>query len=138
MLDFYDLDIATRKLCSLSLTKDNKYKGILCTYYESLSSYEQKKFLNLSSRFYDFVKCGSKKYKITKNSVYIANRLKRELRISCYPYIEKIATKGWSTSDGTFSWGMELLNSSIEIDREIFSFEPARLYIKKNSELNIG
>ena len=135
-MDFYDLDFATRRLCASALFKDKKSANLLCLYFQSLNDCEQTKFLELSERFYNFIKCGSRKYKITKNSVYIANRIKQELKIPCYPFIEKIATKGWSTSDGTFSWGMTLLNGCVE--KELYSFEPVKLYLRKNTELNIG
>ena len=135
-MDFYDLDFATRRLCTSALFKDKKSANLLCLYFQSLNDCEQTKFLELSERFYNFIKCGSRKYKITKNSVYIANRIKQELKISCYPFIEKIATKGWSTSDGTFSWGMTLLNGCVE--KELYSFEPVKLYLRKNKDLIIG
>lgn len=135
-MDFYDLDFATRRLCTSALFKDKKYVNLLCSYFQSLNDCEQTKFLELSGRFYNFIKCGSRKYKITKNSVYVADRIKHELKISCYPFIEKIATKSWSTSDGTFSWGMTLLNGCVE--KELYSFEPVKLYLQKNTELNIG
>lgn len=136
MIDFCDLDTYTRKLCSHSVLDDRKILGLLCSYYEDLNDSERNKFHELSERFYWYYKQGRKKYKITKNAIYIADRIKRELEVSCYPYIDKIATKGWSTSGGTFSFGMTVLYGSV--DREIYSFEPVKLYLRKNTELNIG
>ena len=87
-MDFYDLDFATRRLCTSALFKDKKSANLLCLYFQSLNDCEQTKFLELSERFYNFIKCGSRKYKITKNSVYIANRIKNLYSQKAMPVIE--------------------------------------------------
>lgn len=106
MADYYDLDLYTRKLCSDAVVRSDKHKEMLTNYY------------------------------ITINAIMIAIRIKQELNISCYPLIEKIATKGWSTSDGTFSWSIPTLEQGF--NNELCSFEPASMFLKKNMIWSIG
>ena len=63
-------------------------------------------------------------------------RLKDELGVSCYPFIKKIATKGWGTRDGTFSWSMKVLDGSV-LEHEICSFEPAIMFVSRRYKLSI-
>ena len=135
--EFFDLDLNTRKLCTESVRENEKALKFLCDYYESLNEEERYVFEDIADEYYYLTKQGSKKFKITQNGIYIAKRIKDELGISCYPVIEKIATKGWSTSDGTFAWSMrKLMSGSFQAD--IHSFEPVREYRIKDSVLNIG
>lgn len=136
MADYYDLDLYTRKLCSDSVVRSDKHKEMLTNYYYELTDDEQKRFCKCSEQFWNFVKHGSKKYKITTNAIMIAIRIKQELNISCYPLIEKIATKGWSTSDGTFSWSIPTLEQGF--NNELCSFEPVSMFLKKNMIWSIG
>lgn len=50
--------------------------------------------------------------------------------------IEKIATKGWSTSDGTFSWSIRVLTD--RINNELYSFEPVSMLSSKKYVLSVG
>lgn len=136
MADYYDLDLYMRKLCSDAVVRSDKHKEMLTNYYYELTDDEQKRFCKCSEQFWNFVKHGSKKYKITTNAIMIAIRIKQELNISCYPLIEKIATKGWSTSDGTFSWSIPTLEQGF--NNELCSFEPVSMFLKKNMIWSIG
>lgn len=135
--DYFELDLNTRKLCTPSVKNDDNSTKLLCDYYESLSQQEKNDFERLSERFCYYLKMGQRRYKITKSAIYIANRIKKELGISCYPYIEKIATKSWSTSGGTFAWCMKLLVPN-DIHNEIYSYKPAKEYLLKNTVISIG
>lgn len=135
--DFYSLTPATRKLCSDAVHKDERSKELLTTYYNSLSEAEKEHFGKYSEQFWSFAKRGAKKYKISKNAILIAMRLKDELDISCYPFVEKIATKGWDTRGGTFSWSMRVLDGSV-LEHELCSFEPASMFISKKYSISVG
>lgn len=135
--DFYLLDLNTRKLCSYAVLKDEKAKMDLYNYFESLSNSEKDDFLDKSEDYYHLFSKGAKKYKISKNAIYAAIRIKKELNISCYPYIEKIATKGWSRSDGTFSWGIRILNANY-LNEELYSFDPVKQVLSKKYKLEVG
>lgn len=135
--DFYDLDLNTRKLCSGAVYRDEKLKNILAAYYSLLNEDEKTCFEKYSEQFHQFAKRGAKKYKITKNAILIALRLKNELGVTCYPFIEKVATRGWGTDGGTFSWSMRILSNSA-IEQEICSLEPASMFINKKYKLTIG
>lgn len=134
--DFYDLDLNTRKLCSYSVIKSEKLKSLLAKYYFSLNEEEQARFREFSARYRDFSICGGKKYKITRNSILIAERVKSELNEPCYPFIDKIATKGWSTRGGTFSWCIKRLKGNAE--SEICSFDAASMVSCKKYKLYIN
>ena len=101
-----------------------------------LTEEENRYFSDFSDRFWQLAKNGAKKYKITQNAIVVALRIKRELDISCYPMIEKIATKGWSTSDGTFSWSIRVLTD--RINNELYSFEPVSMLLSKKYVLSVG
>lgn len=98
---------------------------------------DKERFLKYSQCFDDFTQRGSKKYKISKNAIKIAVHLKDELGIPCYPMVEKIATKGWSTSGGTFSWSIRRLDCG-DYERELCSFEPTLMFIDRKYKLSIG
>lgn len=136
MSDFYDLELNIRKLCSDAVLRSEKHKNMLCTYYDMLTEEENRYFSDFSDRFWQLAKNGAKKYKITQNAIVVALRIKRELDISCYPMIEKIATKGWSTSDGTFSWSIRVLTD--RINNELYSFEPVSMLLSKKYVLSVG
>lgn len=132
-LDFFDLDMSTIKLCSVSVRKDKKMTQMLADYYFSLSEDEQECFRQQSEWLLSLVKLGAKKYKITKNAILIAIRLKEELNITCYPFINKIATKGWGTSGGTFSWSMSYLKHPGDVN----SFDKASALVSRNRNICI-
>lgn len=134
---FFQLDLSTRKLCTPSMKNCAASVQLLYDYYNSLCPKEQNVFREFSDRYSSWRNMGMRKYKITNNSIYIANRIKNELGISCYPYIEKIATKSWSTRDGTFAWCMKTLESS-DFPKEIYSFENAREYLLKKNSISNG
>lgn len=135
MPDFYDLDLNTQKLCSYAVYRDEKARNLLAEYYSSLTEKEKEIFQRYSEKFLFYSKNGAKKYKISKNAILIAVRLKKECGISCFPFVEKIATKGWPTAGGTFSWSMRILEGDIE--KEIFSFEPTTDVINKKYNIFI-
>ena len=137
MYTFYDLDIYTRKLCSLAVLSDEKIQDALSSYFDNLNEAEKECFRKFSKRFAAWAEMGTKKYKISKNAIKIAIRLKDELGVVCYPFIEKIATKGWSTNGGTFSWSMQRLDCG-EVERDISSFEPTSMFVSKRYKLSVG
>lgn len=138
VFDFYDLDLNLRKLCSYAVYRDEKVQRILCEYFNSLTEKEKKLCEKKAEELYERVNVFGSKYSITKSSIIIANRVKKELGYACFPIIEKVARKGWSVADGTFAWSMPLLKETVGIFNDINSYEPVRLYLLKNSEINLS
>ena len=64
--DFCDLTLATRKLCSDAVFRDEKSKELLATYYNSLDETKKQHFDKYSKLFWDFAKRGAKKYKFQR------------------------------------------------------------------------
>lgn len=133
--DFWTLDLNTRKLCTEKFYKDEKARVLLCEYYNSLTSEEQELFEEMSDKYYDFKRMGSRGYNISYSAVLIATRLKKECGYTCYPMIEKIARKGWSTADGTFAWSIPLLK--LQGFNEINCFEPTSWFTLKKTKLDV-
>lgn len=105
-----DIYYIIKYLFSDSLTEDDKNQ--LEEYISKLNLEQLKIFkrigeeLDHNAKYY-----GVKKYKITSNSIKLAIKIFNDIEIATFPCIEKIATKGWSISDGTFAWGMFQLDS---------------------------
>lgn len=137
-LDFYGLDLNLRKLCSYAVYRDEKSQRLLCEYFDSLTEKEKEICENKANELYERVKVYGSKYAITKSSIVIAKRVKEELGFTCFPLIEKVARKGWSVADGTFAWSMPLLKDSVGLFNDINSYEPVKMYLLKNSVLNIS
>lgn len=99
------------ELNSFSLT--DKDIELLHNYIEELDKKELEIFYKLMNEFIHFKNyCGHKKYKITNNAIRLAIKISDQISIKVFPYIERIAKKSWSVSDGTFSWGMYILQSN--------------------------
>ena len=77
---------------------------------------------------------------VTKFSTHqpsVSTNVQANIVDTVFPYIEKLATRGWSTSGGTYSFSMPLLDSSVT-SSEIFSFGPIEKLVKKDAVLDIG
>lgn len=109
----------------------------LCDYIHGLSEEECQCYIDIAQTWYDKkTLTKSRRIKVTANAVKLCLKL-AEQNIKTFPYIEKIATKSWSTSGGTYSFSMPILTSGI-FDTDIFSFGPVSELIKKNTVLDIG
>ena len=109
----------------------------LAEYIMQLSQKETEIYVNIAQMWYDrktIFKSG--RIKITPNAVKLCLKLAKE-GVNTFPLIEKLATKGWSTADGTYSFSMPLLTDSVN-QRDIFSFGPIDKLIRKDTVLDIG
>lgn len=104
-----DIEHIIKYLYSDSLTVADKER--LNKYISTLNINQLNVFKALAEKYKDLTKYGGfKKYKITKNSIKLALKILRDTDIAVFPCIEKIACKGWSISDGTFAFGMYMLD----------------------------
>lgn len=103
-----DIEHITKYLYSDSLTTTDK--EMLHEYISKLNISQLNVFKALAERYKYLTKyIGVKKYKITRNSIRLAYKILNDTGISTFPCIEKVACKGWSIADGTFAWGMNML-----------------------------
>ena len=127
---------AWKKTCYLmSDNIPDKYVRELYQYTKQLPQKEVEYYVQIAQNWYDRKTLSkSSRIKITTNAVKLCLRLANE-GVFTFPLIEKLATKGWDTAGGTYSFSMPLLT---EIPRDIFSFGPIEKLIKKDSVLDIG
>lgn len=135
--EFWSLPYHAIRLCSLSVKRNEKVQQMLSDYYNNLTKEEQKAFEEKADKYWDLVSNYDNKCKISVNAIMAAYKIKKQCGYSCFPILETVARKGWSTSDGTFSWSIPLLMSE-GIYREIDCFDPASWCSLKNIKMNIS
>lgn len=99
------LESDIKRLYSDSVTI--KDKELMHNYIVSLSLDE----LQNCRKIYEDLKYNSSHNKITHNSIKLTLKLFKDCEIKVFPYIRKIACKGWSIGDGTYSFGLYLLSN---------------------------
>ena len=113
----------------------DKYIRQLAQYIESLSDEQAECYVHIAQRWYDIRTIRkSSRIKITTNAVKLCLKL-AEQDVFTFPLIEKVATKGWDTAGGTYSFSMSLLT---EPPSDIYSFLSIERLIKKDVVLDIG
>lgn len=130
---FKHLPTSTKKLCSGAVRRNKKAKKMLVEYYSSLNDSERELFNRYSQALWVNKKRNHERYKISKDAIIIAIKLKEQLNIFCYPVVIKYAVE-WLTNDGSVIWSIKLVNGST-LSREILSYERVSDFTKKNSEL---
>ena len=129
---------AWKKTCYLMTDNiPDKYVRELHQYIRQLPQKEAEHYVQIAQKWYDRKTLSkSSRIKITVNAVKLCLRLYKE-GVLTFPLIEKLATKGWDTAGGTYSFAMPLLEDPA-FNREIYSFGPIEKLIKKDSILDIG
>ena len=129
---------AWKKTCYLMANNiPDKYVRELYKYIQRLPQREAEYYVQIAQKWHDRKTLSkSSRIKITTNAVKLCLRLDNE-GILTFPLIEKLATKGWDTAGGTYSFAMPLLED-LAFNREIYSFGPIEKLIKKDSVLDVG
>ncbi len=139
MFDNDELKLKAWKKTCLLMTDSipDKYVRALAKYIEQLSQKETEDYIQIAQNWYDRKTLSkSPRIKITTNAVKLCLKLANE-GVNTFPFIEKLATRGWGTAGGTYSFSMPLLTDSV-IQRDIFSFGPIDKLVKKDTVLDIG
>lgn len=145
-MGFYDIEIGKLFANMSSIMADSvteKDEDLLYEYVERLNSVQYQDFVKNVYRLVDRKTKGNKRAKITHNAIRLTLRIEEaDNNIRVFPFIEKLATKGWPTSDGTYSFSMPiLLNTGKYIDEylenEIYSFGPIDRLVSKKNRLDI-
>lgn len=106
-----ELDILDIIKYLYSYSLEEKDKKNLKEYINKLTIKELNVFKEIAKQLKELKKYhGHNKYKITSNSIKLTVKIYENTGVTTFPYIERIAQKGWSISDGTFSWGTYMLN----------------------------
>lgn len=90
---------------------EDQEKELLNNYIEQFNEYE----LSIFKKILEFLKYQSKyvgcKYNITKNSIVLCIKIYDDTGIKTFPFIHKVARKGYSISGGTFAFGVYTLET---------------------------
>ena len=141
----YNVDISRLFAHMTSIMADSvteKDEDLLYDYIKRLSPIQYQSFVRNVYQLIDRKTKGNKRVKITHNAIRLALRLEEVDIIRVFPFIEKIATKGWDTKGGTYSFSMPILisngnNIDNYIENEIYSFGPIDKLVSKKNNLNI-
>lgn len=142
----YNVDISRLFAHMTSIFADSvteKDEDLLYDYVTRLKPIQYQSFVRNVYKLIDRKTKGNKRAKITHNAIRLTLRIEEaDKSIRVFPFIEKLATKGWPTSDGTYSFSMPILVSigtDIDefIENEIYSFGHIDKLISKKNELEI-
>jgi hypothetical protein len=104
-------------------------------YIDGLSKEELSLYVEMAQRFYDRRTLGAKRIKVSLNAVKLCIKLSK-CGYNTFPYVEKIATKGWDIAGGTYGFSIPLLVCDTA-NRELFSSIPITDLVKDNVSLDV-
>lgn len=141
----YNVDISRLFAHMTSIMSDSvteKDEDLLYDYITRLKPIQYQSFVRNVYKLIDRKTKGNKRAKITHNSIRLALRIEEIDDIRVFPFIEKIATKGWDTKGGTYSFSMPILVSTGKdideyIENEIYSFGPIDKLVSNKNTLDI-
>ena len=141
----YNVDISRLFAHMSSIMADSvteKDEDLLYDYITRLKPIQYQSFVRNVYKLIDRKTKGNKRAKITHNAIRLALRIEEVENTRVFPFIEKIATKGWDTKGGTYSFSMPILISNGKdideyIDNEIYSFGPIDKLISNKNKLDI-
>lgn len=111
----------------------DKYYGLIDHYIMNLFEEELDMYIRIAEKLYDMRTLGQTSNKVTLNAIKLCLKL-NDLGCRTFPMINKIATRGWDTSGGTYAFSMYALEGD-DFAKEYFSFGPIEPMVKKNADL---
>ena len=111
----------------------DKYYGLIDNYIMNLFEEELDMYIRIAEKLYDMRTLGQTSNKVTLNAIKLCLKL-NDLGCRTFPMINKIATRGWDTSGGTYAFSMYALEGD-DFAKEYFSFGPIEPMVKKNADL---
>lgn len=94
---------------------------LLVEYYNSLNENEKTALIQRSQAIHFANKRRKKEYKISKNALIIAARIKKDLNLACYPITQKVKKEWWESDTKTFRWSINLLTND-DKNQKLFSY----------------
>ena len=113
----------------------DKYYKELQEYINTLDKSELNCYIQTAQDMYDRRTVGSRSLKVSLNAIKLCLRLAK-MGYKTFPYIQKLATKGWDTAGGTYAFSMPCVHSG-EVSKEYYSFGPIEKLVKSDSELDV-
>ena len=111
----------------------DKYYGLIDHYIMNLFEEELDMYIRIAEKLYDMRTLGQTSNKVTLNAIKLCLKL-NDLGCRTFPMINKIATRGWDTSGGTYAFSMYAVEGD-DFAKEYFSFGPIEPMVKKNADL---
>lgn len=112
-----------------SKTVTNKDNELIQNYINKLSKLEKYNFdLILNDAIYS-------RLKITHNAIRLTLKLYRDTNIKVFPWVLKIACKGYSINDGTYSFFMYLLSTYLQ---DVYSYCKIKDLLLKDNKIISG
>lgn len=71
---------------------------------------------------------------ISLTAVPLATKIYDQLGIITFPFIQRVACRGWDTSGGTWAWSMQTVFKN-QYTQEIGSVDPVRYLLRKDVKL---
>ena len=112
-----------------------KYYTELQEYINTLDKKELNCYIQIANDMYDRRTIGSRSLKVSLNALKLCLRLSK-MGHKTFPYICKLATKGWDTAGGTYAFSMPCVNSG-DVSKEYYSFGPIEKLVKSDSDLDV-
>lgn len=124
-------ELKIKKLCLY----DEKIYEKCCDYFDVIKTQEGIKWLvkQINDTFHNFKYYGETFNHISKNGLKLAIKIYKQTGVFCFPNIQRVARKGWSTSIGTWAWSMNSFEKG-----NIGSTDPVKDCIKKVNNLAFG
>jgi hypothetical protein len=111
-----------------------KHVIALQNYINSLSEEELTCYINIAQRLYDRKTLGSS-WKVSTNAIKLCVKI-AALGVKTFPFVEKIATKGWDTSGGTYCFSMPILTNDLT-NCSIYSFNNVDILAKSKTKIDV-
>ena len=129
-------DYAFRRTCLLIKTDiPTKYYTELQEYIKTLDKQELNCYIGIAHDMYDRRTVGNRSLKVSLNAIKLCLKLSK-LGHKTFPYICKLATKGWDTAGGTYAFSMPAVHKG-DLAQEYYSFGPIEKLVKSDSELDV-
>jgi hypothetical protein len=77
---------------------------------------------------------GSYRNHISLTAVPLANKIYEQLGLITFPFIQRVASRGWDTSGGTWAWSMKTVSGGICVN-DIGSCDPVEYLLRKTVKL---
>lgn len=71
---------------------------------------------------------------ISLTAIPLATKIYKQLEIITFPFIERVACRGWDTAGGTWAWSMQSVSQGQHI-RNIGSGDPVKYLLRKRVTL---
>lgn len=123
-------DLKLRKVCEYN----DEVHAACKTYFAKFPENEEWFAGELDELYWRFKYAGEYRNHISLTAVPLAEKIHKELGIITFPYIKRVACRGWDTSGGTWAWAMQTVYQGQYVG-DIGSCDPVKYLLKKSIKL---